>query len=642
MNTHTRESGQVLLVGIVMIVIILVSLFVLADVHNTIRAKLKLETAQQAAAIAAAEWQRESLNLIGEINLIKASNALLQPPDKIDIMQLEYDRLTEMQTRVSFLGPLIGFAAAQQAAKANGINSHGNLNEIYLKYLTEDNGYYFSAGSDGYINNYKWFRPYRELVETISNSGIAIRPNVGNSFSLTAYPYCLNSTSFYRDIYYHYNDINQNPTYQREWLGTIVSMCKLPDSYYRNTWWDIRFHTPKFIGQSEIYPLYVNIEDPLSPTDDEKLVINDSPIRGNLLPTAAEYPEIQNIRMKWYCYDQKNWDTEAYRNFYNPNPENDDSHHYNWYNGEYVLRSKIKEQYRYEGPVAYAETGLRISHLSKYVKPGTSRKNFFKTNTPIEASTVIGAERVLNEEKNIDLTSRPGVMAKTFGELKNGKKPHTVRMVLPVFHTTSVVPTYFPRPYDFAILHEPNQLELFLVWLSSQTDLTGTPPEGTDWYLKALQILSDGPGFRYYCWNPNFDADAFNDRWKDKWHEYYEERNTNPQSYVYDQQQNPSGPGWLQEPRRYGPDRERKIRRGEIQTDYCREHTNRPVTLVGIAKNTFYVIDYKGKVITNADHDPLKEPYGNTCSGSCCCGNCQKNDFYVPDKINRKPGPPRL
>ena len=207
MKYDHRESGQVLLIGVVMVVILLVAVFILADVHNTIRSKLKVETAQQAAALAAAEWQRESLNLIGEINLIKASDALLRPPEEIAVMQQEYDRLTEMQTRVSFIGPLIAFAAAQQAAKANGINPHGDLAKLYLAQLTKDNLYYFPPNSDGYINNYNWFKPYRELLETISQNGIAVRPNTSNSFSLTAYPTCLNDPAFYQSIYFHKKDI---------------------------------------------------------------------------------------------------------------------------------------------------------------------------------------------------------------------------------------------------------------------------------------------------------------------------------------------------------------------------------------------------------------------------------------------------
>ena len=51
MKYDHRESGQVLLIGVVMVVILLVAVFILADVNNTIRSKVKVETAQKAAGI---------------------------------------------------------------------------------------------------------------------------------------------------------------------------------------------------------------------------------------------------------------------------------------------------------------------------------------------------------------------------------------------------------------------------------------------------------------------------------------------------------------------------------------------------------------------------------------------------------------
>ena len=125
-----RESGQVLITGVVMMVVLLLVILYAFDVHNVIRAKMKVDIAQQSAAMTGASWQKESLNLMGEINLLKASALLMEgsdnwktplPDPKVDEaawkreMQSRVDLLTEMQTRVSFIGPLIGFAAAQQA-----------------------------------------------------------------------------------------------------------------------------------------------------------------------------------------------------------------------------------------------------------------------------------------------------------------------------------------------------------------------------------------------------------------------------------------------------------------------------------------------------------------------------------------------
>ena len=642
MKYDHRESGQVLLIGVVMVVILLVAVFILADVHNTIRSKLKVETAQQAAALAAAEWQRESLNLIGEINLIKASDALLRPPEEIAVMQQEYDRLTEMQTRVSFIGPLIAFAAAQQAAKANGINPHGDLAKLYLAQLTKDNLYYFPPNSDGYINNYNWFKPYRELLETISQNGIAVRPNTSNSFSLTAYPTCLNDPAFYQSIYFHKKDIAEKPTFQAAWTSPLTTMCKKSDGYYNGVWWDIQFHSSAFIGQSEIYPLYVKREDHVNhSTPGIQSALQKSPVSNNLLPPVTERPELINLSLKWFCYDHENWDMQAYRQKYRTDDSEETRNHYDtWYFGQGLLRSNVKQQFQYEGPIAYAETGVRLSHLSHYMLPNSSGKqrgrNLFHTNTPVKASTIIGAERVVGASAEIDLSDRPGIMAKTFGELEDNKPPHTIPVILPVFHTSGLVPTYMPRPADFSVLHELTDLQIFLMWLSGQSSLNGTPPAGTDWYLDALQTLEDGPGFRYYCWNPNFSANTFNLRWKNRWTDYYDARRKNPPKYVYDEQQNPTGPGWLQEPRFYDSTRGEKIFRNDKITKECGIHDGETIILHGLGDDCFY-IEHTGKVVTNEDPDPLVKRGSCGCSGgSCSCGNGTPSDEIQPP-VHGKP-----
>ena len=53
-------EGQVLLLGIVIMLVLLLAILFLFDIHNVIRAKFKTETAQQAAALAAANWQTKA------------------------------------------------------------------------------------------------------------------------------------------------------------------------------------------------------------------------------------------------------------------------------------------------------------------------------------------------------------------------------------------------------------------------------------------------------------------------------------------------------------------------------------------------------------------------------------------------------
>ena len=191
---NKRESGQVLLTGLVMMLIILLAILLLFDVHSVIRAKYKVETANQAAALAAAEWQKESLNLLGEINLIKACETLLESEDhwpaaspdpsltpeeaRAKLLRERIGLLTEMQVRVSFLGPLVGFAAAQQAAKQNGLTPVMNADntlplEDYVQ-LLQENWRYLQVSD---VRNFKWRIPYLNMVSDIVSQGIVVYPN---------------------------------------------------------------------------------------------------------------------------------------------------------------------------------------------------------------------------------------------------------------------------------------------------------------------------------------------------------------------------------------------------------------------------------------------------------------------------------
>ena len=131
-----RSGGQVLLLAVLAMIILVIAIMVLFDVQRIIRGKIRVMSGIDAAALTGAEWQKHTLNIIGELNLVKACSVLISDSiygiggDVNDFMKVDVTRdsteaeiaaaiLTEMQVRVSFVGPLIGFGAAQQAAKNN-------------------------------------------------------------------------------------------------------------------------------------------------------------------------------------------------------------------------------------------------------------------------------------------------------------------------------------------------------------------------------------------------------------------------------------------------------------------------------------------------------------------------------------------
>jgi hypothetical protein len=187
-NAKIPESGQVLIIGIMTVLVLLIAIIFLYDLHSIIRVKVKAQTAADAAALTAANWQRHSLNLIGELNLVKACTVLVSDivpfgDDSPEGMTTSSGILTEMQTRVSFVGPMIGLGAAQQAAKNNGMNNVPHFTNVvneHIGNLLNDDYYGAEVGINQVIENYSWRTPYIQMVEAANagQGGIAAAPNV--------------------------------------------------------------------------------------------------------------------------------------------------------------------------------------------------------------------------------------------------------------------------------------------------------------------------------------------------------------------------------------------------------------------------------------------------------------------------------
>ena len=240
------EQGQVLILAVVALILVIIAILLLFDVQTIIRGKIKSQNGVDAAALTAAEWQKHSLNLIGELNLVRATGTLISDPygpflargiledprsnaaeffaelpnpinpdeftlfpDKSSfyfykedgsldeermaseiLKALNYvgkqkaylasldDLVSQLQTRVSFVGPLIAFGAAQQAAKNNGITYDDEAGEFYKYYLELIGGAAHNRGASVYeritsssIHGYPWREPYFRMVSSIADLG---------------------------------------------------------------------------------------------------------------------------------------------------------------------------------------------------------------------------------------------------------------------------------------------------------------------------------------------------------------------------------------------------------------------------------------------------------------------------------------
>ena len=645
-----RESGQVVITGIVMMLIIALTIFLLFDIHNVIRAKLKTETAQQAAALTGARWQLESLNLIGELNLIKACESLLaddarwsdagtRSEDEAEnraVLRARLALLTEMQTRISFIGPLIGFAAAQQSAKANGLNPQDSLAN-YLWLLDNDWRYQqIYGGAVDVIRNYRWRQPYADMIRSIGEQGIAVYPNARLANNPSVEPTELYDPNFYAAIRKHAEEIDAGTATDRQssWHdGTYDFVKYWRQSDFNGKWWNIDYSMAEFPNESEIFTL--GLEFSSSAAGGETAFPAYRNILQQMVPSQDVYQQ-ENFPsgMQWCRYDRF-WYPSYYREKYSGY---DRDHYDYWFDGT-ALRRPVKEEYRYEGPAAYVEGTVSVDSVSRFrMRQGTKKPDIDRRlyDRGIR-STRIGSRRGTSDSAQPTLSDyRPGAIAKVLGSLNHSKSPLEIPLVLPVFRKTALMPTYMPLPYGFGVLRPGRSLlERFLNWLADQEslwDYTVDPPAGTEGYLAALQRLCDGEGFRYYGYNPDFDAEEF-----DRAYGGSPKSLLAPWEFPYAQGTNPSGAGWLQLPQIFTlPAEESEIKPGDIMPapDYINGGKAKRIC---IDKITYMVVNSKGHVVTNDEADPTRR-YGSIGGGGGG-GPGYSNHGVAPDM---QVGPPRL
>ena len=634
-----KQSGQVLVSGVIMITLLFLAVLYIFDIHNVIRAKLKVETGLQSSALTGAVWQRNSLNLIGEINLFKACSALLEGEDNWNVplpqvpenpvtpedneqiekrrqaLQGRVDLLTEMQTRVAFIGPLIGFAAAQQSAKANGLPAADSKAMInYLERVSTSYRYRSElGGADDVINNYRWREPYISLLQEIGARGLAVYPNVRTARGPVVSPPELADEGFYKTIMNHVREIEaEDPPRQSSWHDSLYKFAKdyrkWSQPYLYSKWWNIDFSLNKFPNESEILTLGVrNLFSPFSgysTFDDRNFNISNhllraldkasADVRDSVYKSMKELPD--NVDMKWFCYDES-WYPEYYRSV----EEDYDQYHYNYWFNKQVLRKKVKKQYRFEGPAAYMEScDVNLDRVVRQ-RVNRNRRGGILTGVGVN-STLVGPKHLASTESESYATDyRPGSIAKTLGELSDNNPPIAIPLVMPVFDKVVIMPTYMPIPYGFSVLriYESN-LEKFLEWLAPQDSLRNSKnplPPGCEHYLEALKHLIERDDFLNYGFNPDCNVRVDENMLK-KWDRIREK-------YVYCKK-NKKGMGWLQEPRVCrDPEDKYKSRREQIVEvpDLINGGIAKRI-YISYDSGEYYVIDSKGRLVTNDDVDP--------------------------------------
>lgn len=172
-NDRSR-GGQAIIFAILVLVVLFFVVLWSFDLHKIVGIKMRSQNAGDAAAVVAARWQGITLNLMGDLNILRAG--ALSVSDRSAL-----DAIDQMQARLAFVGPMIAFEAAQQAAKNNGIFQNEDMTQLVREHADRvRNDYTQIVGPNGEMLFPEPFTDawtvYADMLDFIADEGVAAGP----------------------------------------------------------------------------------------------------------------------------------------------------------------------------------------------------------------------------------------------------------------------------------------------------------------------------------------------------------------------------------------------------------------------------------------------------------------------------------
>ena len=507
-NRKYRRSrqGQVLILAVLAIIILVTAILILFDVQRIMRGKIRTMSAIDAAALTGAEWQKHTLNLVGELNLVKACQVLISDSiygiggDPNDFMKVNVTRdstdaeiaaaiakarqeleqlktaaamLTEMQVRVSFVGPLIGFGAAQQAAKNNGLPYNKNSNEYMIDFfnlIMDDDVYGNPDIAPQIYHNYAWRFPYANMIYALTGS---LDPDSAKGVAVGTMVKHLGMPHLYADpptnpnfIAYLQLKTVMEAIAANDWC-ILKALVDADDASYIGKWWgNIKIEpNKKFLGCSEILPIhaqYTEGQQIFTYAEEDGYVadaIKRKPGRDDLIVPLTQYynqtdPVNADGTVNWNDSDMKfnplpsiTWAVFAdkWQSYQNAGISPDD-----W---QQFLRSGFREGFDYySGALSYfSVTVPNQSFLRRYDLPaGLRRAGGRGDSSGWRKMSRYSSKASASQQNMIQHGIRAFSTAKPFGTLKDSSGrvhyPFAASMILPVFDKTALIPVALEYP----------------------------------------------------------------------------------------------------------------------------------------------------------------------------------------------------
>lgn len=361
------------------------------DLHEILYIKVLTRNADDGAALAAARWQGITLNLLGELNVAQAvaiNNALLADPQAPNFS--EATAIADLQARVCFAGPMMGFATAQPVAKNNGVYVNPAFTAFAREHAdTVKNAYKVLPPPYVNSNGTTCWDDYADMISTVVDGGVAAMPSfqaVGSSF-YTEYHILLDK-GFYGAIG------------GSNWCWFVNHSVSLSGYSGWQTWSPLPPTRDVRIIESEYLPLNIVTHASL---DRPEYTFGASP--DSILQKLSAIAEVAllrdvistNVPAVWYCYDPQcwtNWSVSIAKS------RSSDA-------GPFPFEGTIRSQYDYAG----ADVKMTVTALSP---PAL----FNQVQHPITRFAA----------------------AKVFGFLAGGLPPQTYGVILPAYQDVRLIP----------------------------------------------------------------------------------------------------------------------------------------------------------------------------------------------------------
>ncbi|MCX7824069.1 MAG: pilus assembly protein TadG-related protein [Verrucomicrobiae bacterium] len=448
-----RQRGQTLIFALITLVILSFVMFSVYDVQKITGTRIRAQNACDAAALAGARWQLSALNAIGELNLLKVTTAIIDMPlspyagpvPRWQWRELLFDidnGLTQLQRRISVLGPWLGVFYGERAARMNGLENEPSFANELQQYarIYRSNPNYPS-----------WVQQeLASLVEAIVAEGVPARPwgtedwnDLMSEVSVdgpTAITYELFRGSFYQAVA------------SQDWCYLLrAGFYSGPPSYdctygSATTSWGLI----TFTNAAHILVPYLRLcVGPQVFDDPEEQLAGSLTAIGNLadqrnldlnpnFPTYTgntNYPQFSDpadpfyVPLRLYAYDPVFWNWNSRR----PDDVNE----------SVLMRSAFKPRFRYEGADSRWDVMPRTDLLTMPANPDRVSWTHAGAQGGLQS-----AFSVLGNFNGFFGVIPRRASAKAFGSIDDSTPPNgwpsgSIPIVLPVFTDVRLVPLAF-------------------------------------------------------------------------------------------------------------------------------------------------------------------------------------------------------